>query len=230
MKSELGNSAWIVPLGPMTNIRSKSLNLPKNWKVSSLLKFQLFHYPWITSLLTLLRLIELDAELNALKAMVDNVVPFFYPGESSSATRTPQVLDSLSNHSWEIVLANMQQPASLTLGILKSLYPQADLDAAGEGFTTTCSDEEALKLVEDSVVTSRQIGDMLDVDMSLGWESFLDALSTFLHVIESSWMEIIFALLRYATRKFQTHLIMNYLLSFAILNLLLLQMKDDISP
>jgi hypothetical protein len=62
----------------------------------------------------------------------------------------------------------MQQPASLTLGILKSLYPQADLDAAGEGFTTTCSDEEALKLVEDSVVTSRQIGDMLDVDMSLG--------------------------------------------------------------
>jgi hypothetical protein len=62
----------------------------------------------------------------------------------------------------------MQQLASLTLGILKSLYPQADLDAAGEGFTTTCSDEEALKLVEDSVVTSRQIGDMLDVDMSLG--------------------------------------------------------------
>jgi hypothetical protein len=35
-------------------------------------------------------------------------------------------------------------------------------------------------------------------------------------------MEIIFALLRYAMRKFQTRLIMNYLLSFAILNHLLL--------
>jgi hypothetical protein len=41
-------------------------------------------------------------------------------------------------------------------------------------------------------------------------------------------MEIIFALLRYATRKFQTHLIMNYLFPFAIPNLLLLQMKVDI--
>jgi hypothetical protein len=42
---------------------------------------------------------------------------------------------------------------SLTLGILKSLYPRADLDAVGEGFTVTCSDEEALNLVEESVVT-----------------------------------------------------------------------------
>jgi hypothetical protein len=34
--------------------------------------------------LTPLRLAESDAELNALKAMVDNAVAFFYPGESSS--------------------------------------------------------------------------------------------------------------------------------------------------
>jgi hypothetical protein len=30
--------------------------------------------------------------------------------------------------------------------------PQADLDAVGEGFAVTCSNEEALKLVEDSAV------------------------------------------------------------------------------
>jgi hypothetical protein len=62
----------------------------------------------------------------------------------------------------------MKQSASLTLGILKLLYPQADLDAAGEGFVATCSDEEALKLIEDSTVMMGHIVDMLQVDMSLG--------------------------------------------------------------
>jgi hypothetical protein len=78
------------------------------------------------------------------------------------------MLDSLLNHSQEIILVNMQQSASLTLGILKSLYPQADLDAMDEGFATTCSDEEALKLVEDSTMSSRQMVVMLGIDMSLG--------------------------------------------------------------
>jgi hypothetical protein len=40
------------------------------------------------------------------------------------------------------------------------------LDAAGEGFIATCSDEEVLKLVEDSAVTAGHIVDMLGVDMS----------------------------------------------------------------
>jgi hypothetical protein len=43
----------------------------------------------------------------------------------------------------------MLQSVSLTLGILKSLYPRTDLDVAGEGFAATCNDEEALKLVKD---------------------------------------------------------------------------------
>jgi hypothetical protein len=62
------------------------------------------------------------------------------------------MLDSLPTRSQEIILTNMRQSASLTLGILKSLYPRADLDMAGEGFVVTCSDEEALTLVEDSGV------------------------------------------------------------------------------
>jgi hypothetical protein len=57
---------------------------------------------------------------------------------------------------------------SLTLRILKSLYPRADLDTTGEGFAVTCSDEEALKLVEDSAMTAGHVVDMLGVDMSLG--------------------------------------------------------------
>jgi hypothetical protein len=100
--------------------------------------------------------------------MLDNVVSFFYLGESSFAIRTPLILDSLPNRSREIILANMRQLASLTLGILKSLYPRADLDAAGEGFAVTCTDEDALKLVEDSAMIAKQVIDMLGVDMSLG--------------------------------------------------------------
>jgi hypothetical protein len=85
-----------------------------------------------------------------LKAMVKKVVSFFYSKDPSSDARTPQLLDGLPNRCREVILANTKQAASLTLRILKSLYPRADLDAAGDGFTMTCTDEEALKLVEDS--------------------------------------------------------------------------------
>jgi hypothetical protein len=69
------------------------------------------------------RLTESDAELKTLKAMVNNVVAFFYSGQSSSNARAPQMLDNLPSRSQDIILANMRQSASLTLGILKSLYP-----------------------------------------------------------------------------------------------------------
>jgi hypothetical protein len=52
------------------------------------------------------------------------------------------MLNNIPTRSQEIIITNMRQSASLTLRILKSLYPQADLDAAGEGFAVTCSDEE----------------------------------------------------------------------------------------
>jgi hypothetical protein len=87
--------------------------------------------------------------------MVGNIVAFFYPGEPPSDARATQMLDSLPTRSRKIILINMRQSVSLTLRILKSLYPRAELDAAGEGFAMTCSDEEALKLVEDSAVTAR---------------------------------------------------------------------------
>jgi hypothetical protein len=58
-------------------------------------------------LLSPLRLAKSDTELNALKAMVNNVISFFYPGESSSASHTPQMLDNLPNRSREIILMNM---------------------------------------------------------------------------------------------------------------------------
>jgi hypothetical protein len=67
------------------------------------------------------------------------------------------MLKSLSTRSREIIPANMRQLASVTLGILMSLYPQADLDTTGDSFAATCSKEEALKLIEDSAVTVGQL-------------------------------------------------------------------------
>jgi hypothetical protein len=40
------------------------------------------------------------------------------------------------------------------------------LDAAGESFVATCTDEEASKLVEDSAVMAEYIVETLSVDMS----------------------------------------------------------------
>jgi hypothetical protein len=79
----------------------------------------------------------------------------FYPGDSSIASQAPQMLDSLPTRSGEIILTNMMQSASLTLRIMKSLYRWAD------------SDDESLKLIEDSAVTAEHFVDMLPVDMSL---------------------------------------------------------------
>jgi hypothetical protein len=78
------------------------------------------------------------------------------------------MLDSLPTRSQEIILTNMKQSASLNLRILKSLYPRANMDAAGEGYAVTCSDEEALKLIKDSAMMAGQVIDMFGVDMSLG--------------------------------------------------------------
>jgi hypothetical protein len=59
------------------------------------------------------------------------------------------------------------------------------LDAVGEGFTATCGDDEALKLIEDSAVTARHVVVMLPVDMShrIGHDVIaVSTLGSFLHV------------------------------------------------
>jgi hypothetical protein len=60
----------------------------------------------------------------------------------------------------------MKQATSSTLGILKSLYPRADLGIVGDGFAVTCTGEEALKLMEDSALMVDRIVDMVWIDMS----------------------------------------------------------------
>jgi hypothetical protein len=117
-------------------------------------------------LLTPIRITESDAELNTLKVMVKKVVSFFYPKDPSSDAGTPQLINVLPNRCQDANLVNMKQAVSLTLSILKSLYPRADLDVAGDGFAVTCTGEESLKLMKDSAFTADYIIDMVHIDMS----------------------------------------------------------------
>jgi hypothetical protein len=57
------------------------------------------------------------------------------------------LLDMLRTQSQETITSNMGNASSLTLGILKSLYPWANLGVAGEGFEAICTEEEAGELV-----------------------------------------------------------------------------------
>jgi hypothetical protein len=60
----------------------------------------------------------------------------------------------------------MRKVSSLTLRILKSIYPWVDLVMAGEGFPATCTEDEANQLMEDSAVMVSRVMEMLSIDMS----------------------------------------------------------------
>jgi hypothetical protein len=98
--------------------------------------------------------------------MVENIVAYFYPDDPSLSAQAPLLLDGFPTRSREVILANMKQSVSLTLWILKSLYPRADLDVVGEGFVVSFTDEEASKLMEDSAMMVDRIIEMLLIDMS----------------------------------------------------------------
>jgi hypothetical protein len=98
--------------------------------------------------------------------MIENVVAYFYPQDLDSVHRAPMLLGMLLMRSREIIISNMSKASGLTLGIRKSLYHRADLDAVGEGFMATCIEEEANKLVEDSTEIATWVIEILLIDMS----------------------------------------------------------------
>jgi chromosome segregation ATPase len=65
------------------NYEKQNTQLSKKLESKSLSRIRTLYHTWTIFWLTSLWLVELDAELNTLKAMVDNAVAFFYPGESS---------------------------------------------------------------------------------------------------------------------------------------------------
>jgi HEPN domain-containing protein len=95
--------------------------------------------------------------------MGENVIAYFYPQDLDSA---PELLDMLMTRSREVIIFNLRKASSLTLGILKSLYPRAELDAVGEGFATSYTEEEADDLVQSFVETMTQVIEMIMVDTS----------------------------------------------------------------
>jgi hypothetical protein len=63
------------------------------------------------------------------------------------ARQTADMVSGDYSHQYETVDESNSQDFEV-------LVPRADLDTVGEGFTATCSDKEALKLIEDSAVTA----------------------------------------------------------------------------
>jgi hypothetical protein len=51
----------------------------------------------------------------------------------------------------------MRKASSLTLRILKYLYPELDLDVTGKGFAATCTEEEAGELVQTFIEIVTQV-------------------------------------------------------------------------
>jgi hypothetical protein len=98
--------------------------------------------------------------------MAENAMAYFYPEDPNFAARAPMLQDMLPTRSREIIISNMRKASSLSLRILKTLYPRADLDLSGEGFMMTCIEEEADKLVEDSIEMMTRVIEILLVDMS----------------------------------------------------------------
>jgi hypothetical protein len=69
----------------------------------------------------------------------------------------------VSDKSWELIKKQMLMASSLTLGVLKSLYPHANLDVAGEGFAKDCDQAQAAQLIGDSLQAAAQIFDMIKI-------------------------------------------------------------------
>ena len=63
----------------------------------------------------------------------------------------------------ELMKKRMLRASSLTPGILKSLYPRANLDVAGEGFAKDYKSAQASQLVKDSVTAATEIIEMIKI-------------------------------------------------------------------
>jgi hypothetical protein len=94
------------------------------------------------------------------------VVVYFYPQDSDTAPRAPELLDMLSTRSREIIISNMRKASSLTIRILKSLYPMLDLGTVDMGFTATCTKDEVTNLVQGFLETVTEIIEIIPINMS----------------------------------------------------------------
>jgi hypothetical protein len=72
----------------------------------------------------------------------------------------------LPTRSPEVIISNMRKASRLILWILRSLYPRAELDTAGEGFAASCTEEEVSDLGQSFVETMTQVIEMIPVEMS----------------------------------------------------------------
>jgi hypothetical protein len=81
-------------------------------------------------------------------------------------------IDQIGVWLWLSFILGQFLTCELPCRVPKDINPDTsaqNVPMSGESLkAATCSDDEALKLVEDSIVTAEPIGDMLPIDMSIG--------------------------------------------------------------
>ena len=104
-----------------------------------------------------------ELELSSLRTAAEKVVSYFHSGQAHTASQVPKLLAAVPNKTRELMKKRMLKASSLTLGILKSLYPHANLDVAGEGFAKDCEPARASQLVKDSVTAATEIIEIIQI-------------------------------------------------------------------
>ena len=94
---------------------------------------------------------------------MEKVVSYFPSDQAHAASQVPELLSAVPDKTQEQMKKRMLKASSLTLGILKSLYPRANLDVAGEGFAKDCESAQASRLVKDSVAAATEIIEMIKI-------------------------------------------------------------------
>jgi hypothetical protein len=102
-----------------------------------------------------------ELELSSLRTAAEKVVSYFYSDQAHAASQVPELLSAAPDKARELMKKKMLRASSLTLGVLKSLYPRANFDIAGEGFAKDCEPARAAQLVKDSVAAATEIIEMI---------------------------------------------------------------------
>jgi hypothetical protein len=144
------------------NLGRRTNGWAANLKVRELLGQQPSYsvYLWSSHLGLLLAAAQLEA--TSLATAASKVVGRFYPDQPHPSSQLPELLSAVPEKAKEQSKKEAIKASSLTLGILKSLYPRADLDVAKEGFAKGCTSARAMELVKDSIEAATSIVEMLD--------------------------------------------------------------------
>ena len=102
-----------------------------------------------------------------MKQITRSTLGYFYPEAELSDSEVPRLLDSLPGRVRGYIKTALVKADSLTLGILKSLYPKASLYVVADGWAADISLEKADKTVRSFKGVATKIAAMIGTEPEL---------------------------------------------------------------